>query len=180
MKKYKILIDLFESIQNFLQNNTNDFDDIKEVAKIKYQIAIEKNISESEIQWSRTNSMLVVNTILISAITLNFQKDSLIPPVIIIFLCLTGIVNCYLWYVMNKRGFIWINHWIKSANSLERKYLKDKALELNPILNGEELQKEKKLFLNSENTTNILIFIIFAIYILLIFTFYSTNTLLVL
>jgi hypothetical protein len=65
---------------------------------------------------------------------------------------------------MNLSGFKWIDHWIVAARKIERKYLKDNELELNPILSGYELKEKNKSWPNAEVATNILIGAIAIIY----------------
>ncbi len=109
--------------------------------RIKYQVAVNKNISESEIQWSRYNVMIVVNTLIIGAIgtlenahvTSSFKLLSFILPVF-------GLVLCYLWFITTWRGFQWITFWAETSRKLEEQ-LKDSRSELNPFMNGLERKK---------------------------------------
>lgn len=95
----------------------------------KYQIAIDKNISEGEILWSRYNAMLVFNSILITSIGLVYQSN--IKSAIMIFLPIGGLISCYLWFITSLRGFQWIKYWIVSARKIEKEYLYDDKSELN-------------------------------------------------
>lgn len=139
----------------------------------KYNVAINKNISESEVLWSRYNTMLVFNSILIAAIGLSYQDNIHLPYLIKIFLPIAGLITCYLWYSTTSRGFKWIEYWIIAARKFEEKkgLLKDDEIELNPIVNGNEFRKEDKGWLRTENASKILILLIVIIYV--IFLFYS-------
>lgn len=154
-------------------NNPTRNKDDKELNKAiaKYQLSNERNILESEAQWNRSNSFLIFNSILITAITLSYQDNLRMPGLISKVLPIVGLITCGLWYSMNSRGFGWINHWITSARKIEEKYLKDQNEDLNPVLKGYEIYKENKSWLNSQKATELLIIMIAIIY--LIFFCYS-------
>ena len=106
----------------------------------KYNTAVSKNISESEVLWSRYSAILVFNTILITAIGLSYQQNVNLPFIIRLFLSLSGLITCFLWWFMTYQGFRWIDRWITSARIIENKYLKENNPKsdpyLNPILKG--------------------------------------------
>lgn len=107
-----------------------------ENTRVKYQAALSLFTSEGQIQWSRYNAMLVVNTILFGLISL---KDFTFPNVFQIlfrFSPIFGLILCYSWHRMTVRGFVWMNHWISEANKLEKQL----NGQLNPIQNGGELR----------------------------------------
>jgi len=142
-------------------------------AIVKYQIAVDKNISESEVLWNRFNAILVFNSILIAAIGLTYQDNILLPHLINIFLPIIGITSCVIWFFVTYRGFRSIYQWIECAREIEDKHLKEDTLILNPILYGNEKRgkrKFRKLF-NTENASYLIIILTLGMYILfLIFT----------
>lgn len=107
-----------------------------ENARVKYQAALSLFTSEGQIQWSRYNAMLVVNTILFGLISL---KDFTFPDFfqfLFRLLPIFGLILCYSWHRMTERGFVWMNHWISEANKLEKQL----GGQLNPIQSGDELR----------------------------------------
>jgi len=124
---------------------------------------------ECQTQWSRSSTFLVFNSILIAAIALSYQNSVKLPYYIITFLPIAGLIACVLWYSMNSRSFRWIKHWIVSANKIEKEYLKDIKLELNPVLKGNVIKRENESWLNSQKATNILIIIIAIIYLMFLY-----------
>lgn len=145
------------------RNNSHN-DTKTENAIAKYQVAIDKNISESEVLWSRYNAILVFNTILITLIGLSYQDSVNLPLLIKVFLPFFGLVTCWLWYSMTSRGFCWIEDWIVSARKIEDKYLKDASLELNPVLNGNDQREKDKSWLKTPRASKILILMIAILY----------------
>jgi hypothetical protein len=140
----------------------------------KYQIAINKNTSESEILWSRYSALLVFNSLLITAIGFTYLGTIKLPWYIAFFLPIAGLISCYLWHSMTSRGFKWINFWITSANKIEERYLKDKnCSECNPILSGEKHRNEIDVWPKVEHASYFLIKIIGFLYF--IFLLYSLN-----
>lgn len=129
-----------------------------ENSRVKYQAALSLFASEGQIQWSRYNAMLVVNTILVGLITLNrdfnfpkfFQILFLLAPIF-------GFILCILWHRMTDRGFVWMNHWIYEANKLEDQFKEQR----NPIQNGEELRS--KIGANVTRNSSLLIIKIIAL-----------------
>lgn len=141
-------------------------DDGKENSRVKYLTAVNLRISEGEIQWSRYNAILIVNTIFITLLGLvysvnfklpHFKKElQLIAPIL-------GLVLCYLWHRVSKRGFKWIEFWMSKARKLEV-YLKDRS-EINPITLGNEFRSSNKVIINTELASFYIIIIFSLIYI---------------
>lgn len=108
----------------------------------KYHVAVNKNISESEILWSKYNTMLVFNSILIAAIGISYQDNIHLPWFIIIFLPIVGLITCSIWFFTTHKGFRWIDNWIVFARDIESEHLKDPKddkidkVEFEPILRG--------------------------------------------
>lgn len=135
-----------------------------ENARMKYQIAIDKNISESDILWSRFNAMLTFNGIFIALIGFIYKED-LNMPILPSLLPILGLMTCYLWYSVTYRGFRWIEFWIVRARRIEEEYLSDDCSELNPIQKGnEEHQNHTIPFISTETCANLMIGIITIIY----------------
>jgi hypothetical protein len=140
----------------------------KEIAK--YQVAIDKNISESEILWNRYSTILIFNSILITAIGLSYQDNIVLPGQIKIFLPIAGLLTCFIWWFITWRGFYWIDHWIDCAREIEDKYLKkssdnEKNQSWNPVLYGYEKSKNRKI-VNTNNAAYLLILLMAVTYAL--------------
>lgn len=140
-----------------------------EKAIVKYQVAIDKNISEGEILWNRYSALLVFNSILISAIGFSYQSSIKLPSIIILSLPIAGLFSCYLWFIVTLRGFQWTEHWIITARKIEEKYLRDDNLELDPISNGKNKRKEVIGWPNTRISSYILISIMVILYLLFLF-----------
>lgn len=132
----------------------------------KYQVAVNKNTSESEILWSRFSSMLIFNSILITALGIAFQSSTKLPFLIITYLPIAGLISCYLWFISSLRGFQWIKFWATKARKIEEKYLVDQNHELNPILDGNEHRSNVIGQPGVETATYFLIFMIGIFYII--------------
>lgn len=107
-----------------------------EIAIAKYQTAINKNISESEVLWNRYNTLLVFNSILIATIGLSYQNNIHLPTLISISLPIVGLITCFIWTFTTFKGFRWIYKWIVYARDIENKYIKDDNDKYNPIIRG--------------------------------------------
>jgi len=109
--------------------------------RTKYLGSLTLYTSEGQIQWSRYNAMLIVNTIFIAVIGFAFdlspsQNLPFLIKYALPFTPLLGIIICLLWYRMTERGFIWMKHWIQKANNLETYIGND----VNPIKDGKDLR----------------------------------------
>lgn len=108
----------------------------------KYQAAVGKNNSESEVLWSRYNTMLLFNSVLLTAIGLTSNSsDYNISEKLKMFLPYAGLISCYFWFITTLRGFQWIEHWIISARKIEKKYLMeriDEVTDFDPLNRGNE------------------------------------------
>ena len=151
----------------------NDKKTALENAKIKYQIAIDKNISESDILWARFNTMLTFNAIFIALITFFFSKDTTINiPILPILLPIFGMLFCFYWYSVTYRGFHWIDFWITIARKIEREYLSEHKTitQFDPINIGYEEQQSGNLpFLSTKECAYSMIVIVAIIYLLIFF-----------
>lgn len=129
-------------------------------------MAVELHNSEGQIQWSRFNAMLVVNSVFLAFTGLAFSDNSLglhiavpktIPP-------LLGLLFCYLWFKMTKNGFYWINHWLSEARKLE-KILKNSV---NPIIEGNTKREIRKEVINTAYAAYFIIGIIAFLYFVIL------------
>lgn len=147
----------------------NEFD----IAIAKYQVSIDKNISESEVLWNRYSAMLVFNSILIASIGLTYQDNIHLPDLMINWRLLptAGIISCLIWIFVTYRGFRWIDRWIKYARKLEEEYLKDDKPILNPVSNsrGDMGWQFKKKFGLTEIASYIVILLAVIIYLFFFF-----------
>ena len=140
-----------------------------EKALVKYQVAISKNISESEILWTRYSALLVFNTILITGIGFSYQSEESLPHLLELILPIAGLLVCYTWFMMTLRGFNWIGVWIKSANRLEKKYLIDEELILNPVLYGDDVRRKDMSIFRTKVMSLFLIIIVALMYLLFLY-----------
>jgi hypothetical protein len=111
-----------------------------ENARVKYSSVIDLKNAEGQIQWSRYNAMLVVNTIFLGFIGSSYNKDFYLPDFLYFVLELLpvlGLILCLCWYKMTERGFIWTQFWMKEANKIEKEVIRGNV---NPVLEGEELR----------------------------------------
>jgi len=135
----------------------------------KYQIAINKNTSESEILWSRYNALLVFNSILIADIGFTYKDP--FPSIVITFLPIAGLISCYLWFTMTLRGFQWIDHWIDSAREIEEEHLLEgadskKVSQLDPIAKGNEKKNKIVGWPRTAGASYVLILMIAILYVI--------------
>ena len=133
-----------------------------EHTRVKYQTAMDSFHSEGQIQWSRYNAILVVNTVFFAFLTLNKNFGLNYSQNLFYFLPIVGLFICILWHRMTDRGFIWMNHWIIEANNLEE-LLKG---ENNPVRNGDELRS--KIGKNVTKNATLMIIKIFALLYLIL------------
>ena len=136
----------------------------------KYQIAITKNCSESEIVWSRYNAMLVFNSILISSIVLiQIQTIAKLQVYFVNLFAIAGLICCYLWFSMTYRGFRWLEYWISSAKEIEKNLEKyDPFMDQGPISLGENHKRLVVMWPRVETSSYILIIITAIVYLFLV------------
>lgn len=112
--------------------------DYQENARVKYSAVLNLKASEGEIQWSRYNAMLVVNTLIIGFIGLSYKEDltfSWLIKSLLVFVPILGILLCRIWYQMTDRGFMWTKYWMLKANEIENEIKSN----TNPIQEGKEI-----------------------------------------
>lgn len=150
-------------------NNANNQATNKAIEK--YQVAVNKNISESEILWNRYNALLVFNSLLLTSIGFVYGNKFEFPSIILKSLPVFGLITCYLWFITTFRGFQWIKFWITSARKIEDKYLKDKTSdELDPIINGKNYREFITGWPHTQLASYLLIFVTCILYLLILFS----------
>ncbi len=155
-----------------LKNKLRIDNQIQDLAIAKYHVAINKHNSDGEFLWSRYNALLVFNSLLLTAVGFTYQSSTFLPKYFNLILPLVGLISCWLWYSMAKRGYLWTEFWMKQARKIEKKYLKDELIdtkdEFNPIINGNKFRKEAKIFPNVKIASYLLILLIGLIYLILL------------
>jgi len=126
----------------------------------RYQGALDKSNSEGQIQWARFNAILVVNTIFLAIIGFTYNNNFL--PVSRQMLAVLGIVLCFLWFQMTKRGFMWIRFFTTKARKIEE--IENKKYSVNPFMEGYEHKQMSDEIFNTRNASFIIIGIFTAIY----------------
>lgn len=143
--------------------NNLDSDRLENI-RTKYQNAITLKDSESQIQWNRYNAILVINTILLGLIGLNYSSNTDLCYIFgdfLQYMPLVGILICILWFIVTWKGFKWSQFWIEEANKLE----KDLVGGINPIQEG-AIRRSK--YLKTEYAAYIIIVIFLLIYVYLL------------
>ena len=92
-------------------------------ARIGYQVAISLATFEGNIVWSRYGSMLLIHTIMLSAVGLASNATQPAKSVICVGLSLVGLLLCVAWWIINDVGFRYYFAWMFSARELEERYL---------------------------------------------------------
>src|SRR2546421_1733593 len=111
--------------QNEDGQHANEADMIRrENARTGYQVAINLWSCECQANWSRSNVMLVANSILIAVLSLALINQRPLP-LLVLYLSLLGLVLCATWFLLTKRGFNYLTYWVMSARELEELYLAD-------------------------------------------------------
>ena len=83
-----------------------------------YEQAISLKIYEGELVWSRSQAMLVINTILIATIGV-FLNTTTPNDTVLITLAVCGFLFCIVWLESSIRGFAFNKFWSYSARDLE-------------------------------------------------------------
>lgn len=128
----------------------------------EYEASVSMRISESQIQWERYNAMLVVNTIVMGLIGLT-SDDFKIPFFIKQILPIIGILLCFLWSQMTKRGFMWTRFWTEEARKIED-ITKDDNL-IKPFNDGLMHKSYNESFFNTQLSSQVIIGIFIILYL---------------
>jgi hypothetical protein len=83
-----------------------------------YEQALQLKIYEGQLVWSRSESMLVVNTILLGAISI-FLSYPNPNELVLIILSIFGFFLCLIWLEASIRGFAFNKFWTYCARELE-------------------------------------------------------------
>ena len=124
--------------------------------KTQYQTSVNLFTSEGSILWSRYNTFLIINSIIVTLLGYTYNKSRSLPLLIGIPIPLVGMIFCYLWWKMTKKGFYWIKFWIQTAREIEEKQKDNNSL-VNPITKGYKKSLETQEFFNAEVSSLIII-----------------------
>ena len=107
--------------------NMPENQDKMENARVGYQVATTMMITESEIFWSKFNTLLLANSIVVGAIVLSMTTEQpiIVLKILSIVLSSLGIVLCILLFSILKRSEGYFKNWTYSARQIEEEYLKD-------------------------------------------------------
>jgi hypothetical protein len=166
-------IEIIEKVSSLLEEikkeNKNESD--IENARVKYSSVIDLKNTEGQIQWSRYSAMLIANTIFIGFIGYKYSNGFCFPSIFNILFGLfplLGLILCFSWYRMTRRGFMWTRFWMKKANELESEI----SGKVNPIIGGKELMEVTGGSGITEKASVLVIYIFVVIYfLLLVFNF---------
>lgn len=90
--------------------------------RLGYQAATGIYMQENSVTWARFNSLVTANSIIVSATGVATGSGSKLHPLAII-LPVAGLVLCWIWWHIMKRGFAYTGTWRDSAYRLERVFL---------------------------------------------------------
>ena len=119
-------------------------------------------IAESQIQWERYNAILVVNTIFLALIGFTFNSNSVVPIVVKQILPPLGIILCWLWFQVTKRGFMWTKFWTDLARTIEEK--NGEKNQINPFMEGLIHKAKNETIINTQIASYLIIYIFISIY----------------
>jgi hypothetical protein len=126
--------------------------DTIENARVGYQVAVSMITSESDAFWSKFNTLLLANSIVLPAfvLTLTLQSSN-ISKILLIGLPLLGIVLCIFWFSIINRSYGYVKYWTISAHEIEEQYLKGT---FNIFRRGADLSDGKTVYfrLDGENS----------------------------
>ncbi len=94
----------------------------RENAKVGYQAAVDLWTYEGEQNWARFNVMLVANSVIIAAVTLVLTSENPLRLLSTV-LAIVGLILCFAWFLVTKRGFDYQDYYILSARELEELFL---------------------------------------------------------
>jgi hypothetical protein len=128
----------------------------------KYKVAIDRNVMESDVMWTRYNAMLTINSILIGGLGFIISNEtSIFFQIIFSFI---GVIISCIWLSMTSRGFQWLVFWIEEARHIEENHLKDYCCEkCDPINEGYRHQKYVQGF-KVAHTAKIIIWLFILLY----------------
>jgi len=110
-------------------------------ARIGYQVAVSLWIYEGELLWSKFNTLIVANSIILATTSLTMSTSNCLK-VFSIGMPIVGITLCGLWFLLAKRGFSNHRYWILSARELEENFLRNSV---KTISRGGDFRDGKKI-----------------------------------
>ena len=99
--------------------------DKDEKARVSYEVAVKMWQWEGDLIWSKSNAMLVANSVVLAIIGLAITNRL---RAIAIGLSFAGLLLCFLWYLATVRGFDNVGYWILCARELEGSQLNDETV----------------------------------------------------
>jgi hypothetical protein len=94
-----------------------------ESARIGYEVATNLWIYEGETFWSKFNSLLVANSIILGSIVLLMTVTDRLR-ILNLGMPIIGIILCFVWSIITRRGLEYYRYWIFSAREIEERFLK--------------------------------------------------------
>jgi hypothetical protein len=94
-----------------------------ENARVGYHAAVSLMTFEGNLVWTRYGLMVLVHTIILTAIGLTSGAPQPARTVTLVGLSLVGLMLCVVWWLVNDIGFRYFFYWLFSARELEERYL---------------------------------------------------------
>lgn len=152
-----------------------------ENARVGYSNAISLLTLEGNLVWARYGLMVLVHTVILTAIGLTSGAPQPARTVTLVGLSLVGLTLCVVWWLVNEIGFRYFFYYAFSARELEERYLSpvrtlsrafplthDKAATIS--LDGREYAPEVRMTDRSRmvRASNVVIAIIGMLYVALV------------
>jgi hypothetical protein len=99
-------------------------------ARVGYQVATSLWIYEGGLIWSKFNTLLVANSIILAVISLTLSVPSgaaVLARVFSIAIPIMGIVLCVLWWLITRRSWEYHDIWLLSAREIEERFLSNEV-----------------------------------------------------
>jgi uncharacterized membrane protein len=106
-----------------VQRSSEDEEAQLENARVGYHAAVSLMTFEGNLVWARYGLMVLVHTIILTAIGLTSGTPQPARTVTLVGLSLVGLVLCVVWWLVNDIGFRYFFYWLFSARELEELYL---------------------------------------------------------
>lgn len=95
-----------------------------ENARVGYNAAVSLMAFEGNLIWTRFGLMVLVHTIILTAVGLTSSTPQPARTITLVALSLVGLVLCGVWWLVNNIGFRYFFYWTFSARELEERYLR--------------------------------------------------------
>jgi hypothetical protein len=109
-------------------------------ARTAYQAAANLYMQENSVTWARFNALVATNGIIVTSIGITIRDiggDNAGKPFLLaLFLPLFGLLLCFIWSVIMRRGFAYLDVWRDAAYQIERRFLREQT---EALLKGDEL-----------------------------------------